>query len=145
MLRQAIAYERDFNLWLEQTVALLKARDFDALDLDHLIDELESMSKRDRREISNRLKVLLIHLLKWRYQPEKQTRSWDMTIWNNRQEIEQILEDSPSLRSYPVDILEKIYASARQGAAKETGLLISYFPDGCPFTIQDILDPDFMP
>lgn len=136
-------YDQDFNLWIEQTVDLLKARRFDQLDIENLIDELESMSKRDRREIVSRLKVLLLHLLKWRYQPGQRSNSWRSSIWNNREEISQILKDSPSLRNYPSTVMAKAYASARQGAAIETGLALETFPDISPFTVDEILDPDF--
>ncbi len=138
----SVQYDQDFNLWIKQTVDLLKSQRFDELDIENLIDELESMSKRDQREILSRLTVLLIHRLKRKYQPDRQTRSWDITIWNNRQEIEQIVEDSPSLRSYPAAVLDKAYTAARRGAVKETGLPLSTFPERCPFTIEQTLDEE---
>lgn len=138
-----VRYEEDFNLWTEQMVELLRSRRFEELDIDNLIDELESMSKRDKREVVSRLKLILMHLLKWNYQPNQWSASWE-TIRNNREEIAQILQDSPSLKSYPATVLEQAYASARKNAASETGLPIETFPD-CPFALAEILNEDFLP
>lgn len=138
-----VRYEEDFNLWTEQMVELLRSRRFEELDIDNLIDELESMSKRDRREILSRLKLILMHLLKWNYQPSQRSASWE-TIRNNREEIAQILQDSPSLKSYPETVLAQAYTSACNNAASETGLPIETFPD-CPFAIAEILNEDFLP
>ncbi len=140
-----VSYEEDFNLWTEQMVELLRARRFEELDIDNLLNELESMSKRDKREIVSRLKLILMHLLKWSYQPDQRGASWETTIRNNREEIVQILQDSPSLKSYVVTVLEQAYASARKNAASETGLLIGEFPENCPFAIAEILNEDFLP
>lgn len=141
----SVSYDEDFNRWVEQTIDLLKARRFEELDIDNLIDELEGMSKRDRREILSRLKVLLMHLLKWQYQPSQRSASWETTIRNNREEVAQILQDSPSLNTYPALVLAQAYRSARQNAASETGLPIATFPEDCSFTIASILDNDFSP
>jgi Domain of unknown function DUF29 len=138
-------YEQDFNLWLEQTVALLKARRFGELDLELLIDELESVAKRDKREMLSRLDVILMHLLKWQYQPNCRTVSWESSIQNNRKEILRLIEDSPSLKSYPVEILSKAYQSARKDAARETQLPQDTFPMDCPFSINEALSDTFWP
>jgi hypothetical protein len=140
-----VCYEEDFNLWTEQTVELLRARRFEELDIDNLIAELESMSKRDKREILSKLKLILMHLLKWNYQPSQQSSSSETTIRNNREEIAQILQDSPSLKSYPETVLAQAYASDRKNAASETGLPIETFPESCPFAIAEILNEDFLP
>jgi hypothetical protein len=137
--KSTIRYEEDYNLWLDQTITALRAGRFEELDVNALIDELESMSKRDKREVLSRLKVLLMHLLKWQYQSNKRTASWEITIRNNREEIQQILLDSPSLKSYPALVLEQAYISARQNASTETGLPISTFPETCPYAIAEIL------
>jgi hypothetical protein len=140
-----ISYDRDFNLWLEQTVNLLKIGRFDELDLDNLVNELESMSRRDKREIQSRLKILLMHLLKWQYQPEQRSLSWRSSIQNNRTEIRLIIEDSPSLKDYPLAVLDRAYIPARRDAAAETELSLELFPVICPFAISEILDEDFFP
>lgn len=140
-----ISYDRDFNLWIEQTVDLLKRGQFEALDIDNLVDELESMSKRDKREILSRLNVILMHLLKWKYQPSQRSLSWESSIQNNRQEIWSIIEDSPSLKSYPETVLDKAYQAALKGAARETQLSIDTFSVSCPFSVDEILNEDFFP
>jgi hypothetical protein len=143
--KHSVRYDEDFNGWIEETIALLKAKRFEEVDVDHLIDELESMSKRDKREILSRLKVLLMHLLKWKYQPSHRSASWEITIRNNREEIAQILQDSPSLRSYPSEVLVQAYDSARRNAASETGLAIASVPEKCPFAMTDIFNESFLP
>jgi hypothetical protein len=140
-----ISYDQDFNLWIEQTVALLKVGRFDELDVENLVDELESMSRRDRREILSRLDVLLMHLLKWQYQPNHRSASWESNIQNNRKEIGRIIEDSPSLKRYPETILDKAYLAACKDAARETRLPLERFPMNCPFAIHEALDETFWP
>jgi hypothetical protein len=110
-----------------------------------LVDELENMSKRDKREILSRLKSLLMHLLKWKYQPQKRSGSWESSIRTNRDEIAQILIDSPSLKNYPVQVLDQAYPLARKNAASETGLALTFFPETCPFSIEDVLNQEFWP
>jgi hypothetical protein len=143
LIKPLVSYDLDFNLWLSQTVELLRAGRWAELDLENLIDELESMSKRDKREILSRLKVLLMHLLKWKYQPDRRTNSWRATIRENREEIAQILEDSPSLKDYPAVVLDKAYRSARASAADETGIELEIFPEICPFSIEAVLEEEF--
>jgi Domain of unknown function DUF29 len=143
LIHSSLQYDQDFNLWIDQTVALLKEGRFEELDLENLIDELESMSKRDRREVLSRLKIVLMHLLKWKYQPDQRSGSWESSIRNNRDEIAQILMDSPSLKFYPQDVLEQAYAIARKNAASETDLSLTVFPEICPFSGEEVLDEDF--
>jgi hypothetical protein len=140
-----VGYDQDFNLWLEQTVDLLKTKQFEALDIENLVDELESMSSRDKREILSRLKIVLLHLLKWKYQPQKQCGSWQSSIRTNRDEIAQILIDSPSLKNYPGQVLDSAYPISRKNAASETGLALNVFPESCPFSIAQVLDEEFWP
>ena len=138
-------YETDFNLWIEQTVKQLKTGQLNELDLTNLIEEIDSMGRSDKREIRNRLEVLIMHLLKWQYQPEKQTVSWTSTINEQRRAIRRILKDSPSLKPYLRDNLNECYQEARKDAAKETKLLILIFPVDCPFSPEQILDSDYFP
>ncbi len=140
-----VTYAKDFNLWIENTIGLLKAKDFAALDIENLIDELESMSKRDKREILSRLDVILMHLLKWQYQFSNRSASWESSIQNNRKEIGRVIEDSPSLGDYPSGVLDKAYQSARKDAARETRLPLETFPIHCPFTSEEVLNEAFWP
>ena len=138
-------YSTDFNLWTEQTIAALKSGDLQALDLDNLIEEIEAMTRSDKREIFNRLKVLITHLLKCQYQPQKKTNSWIKTINEQRDQIELVLADSPSLRPYLTSKLGEIYKKAKRDAVTETKLTPETFPTDCPFTEEQILDSEYFP
>ena len=136
-------YSTDFNLWTEQTIAALKSGDLQALDLDNLIEEIEAMTRSDKREIFNRLKVLIMHLLKCQYQ--KKTNSWIKTINEQRDQIELVLADSPSLRPYLTSKLGEIYKKSKRDAVTETKLTPETFPTDCPFTEEQILDSEYFP
>ncbi|MCW5696298.1 MAG: DUF29 domain-containing protein [Bauldia sp.] len=138
-------YERDLYAWTREQAQLLREQRFDELDLSNLIDEVESVGGSEKREIRNRLAILLAHLLKWRFQPGARSNGWRGTIRDQRKEIEAILEDSPSLRAYPGQVLARCYLSGHLRASEETGIDFTLFPDECPFTIEQVLDPDFLP
>jgi len=138
-------YDTDFNQWIEETAKTLKAGNFQALDLENLIEEIESMTRSDKREIVNRLKVLIMHLLKLKYQPNKKTRSWQTTINEQRDQIELVLEDSPSLKPYLALKLDDCYKKAKRDAIAETNLPSSAFPPECPFTQEQILTAGWFP
>lgn len=137
-------YERDFSLWVEDTVAKLKTRKFDELDLDNLIEEIDSLGKRDKRELRNRLDVLLNHLLKRCYIPSPENyRGWELTIREQRKQVQRLLEESPSLRNYLFEIFAEIWnvalAEAKQDYPKVN------FPDEWQFSrdIDAILSEEF--
>lgn len=138
-------YDKDFYLWIEETVKQLKNKQFEQLDIDNLIEELNSMERREKREIKNRLIVLLVHLLKWQYQPNKRSNSWRYNIIEQRRQIRFLLEDSPSLKPYYQEGLTIAYQFARQDAANETNLSLNIFPINSPFTAEKILNDDFLP
>jgi len=138
-------YDTDFNLWIEQTVHQLKQGNLQSLDLENLIEEIESMGRSDKREVKNRLIVLIAHLLKWRYQPEKRSNSWTATINEQRRQLELITSDSPSLKPFLLDNFPDCYQVARRDATKETSLPPSNFPTDCPFSLGEILDGEFFP
>jgi hypothetical protein len=121
----------------------------DQLDRVHLLEELEGMSRSERRQLRNRLIVLVQHLLKMRYQPHYQrgrrSRSWDVTIITQRVDIKLLLKESPSLRPTLAATLDDIYANARREAARETGLDIDNFPEQSPFTLEQVLDDEWWP
>ncbi len=138
-------YEQDFYLWLNETAQKLKDKDFEAIDLDHLIEEIESMGRSEKRELSSRLIILMFHLLKWKYQPSHRSSSWENSIDEQRNALALILEDSPSLKNLIEGEIEKRYLTACKRASKETRLPINTFPVHCPFTVTEILDFDFYP
>lgn len=138
-------YDQDFNQWLEITANLLKQKKFKALDLENLIIEIESMGKSNKRELKSRLIILIMHLLKWKYQPEKRSQSWLSTINEQRLQIELLLEQNPSLKPQIQPIIEKYYSKARKIASQETNLNLSLFPSEIPFNTNSILESDFFP
>jgi hypothetical protein len=143
--RNAPAYEDDFVAWLEDQAGRARRGDIEGLDLENIAEELEGMARSDRREIRNRLAVLLTHLLKYRYQPRRRLSAWLGTIGEQRSRIATVIDDSPSLRAFPHSVLDKCYAEARSRAAVETGLPESDFSEHCPFTVEEVLDPRWLP
>ena len=139
------SYEQDFYAWSHEQAELLRARRYGELDVDHLMEELESMGARERRELVNRLKVLLAHLLKWQLQPYRQSRSWAATIKEQRLSIQDLLDDNPSLCGILDEQVTKAYRLARLLAVKETDMEESTFPEICPFSWDEISDEDFFP
>jgi hypothetical protein len=141
----SVLYETDFAQWLDQTAQLLKERRFDELDLDNLVEEIEALNRSEKREVESRLEVLLMHLLKWHYQPEHQSRSWKSTIHEQRRQLLRLLKDSPSLKNHLAKEFDECYAIAREKAAEETTIFLENFPEQCPYAIVDVLSPDFLP
>ena len=138
-------YQTDFYSWTQEQARLLRERRFDDLDLDNLVDEVASVGASEKREIRRRLKVLIAHLLKWRFQPGLRGNSWRRTIRQQRDTIADIVETSPSLRSYVLQAIPAAYNGATVTAAEETGLAIGIFPAECPFDADEILNPEFFP
>lgn len=139
-------YETDYQQWIETTLQHLREQNFNQLDLEHLIEEIEAMGKSDKRELQNRLIILLMHLLEWKYQPENQSNSWSATIDEQRRQILFIFEDSPSLeKSYLATVFDKCYLMARKSASKETKLPLDAFPESCSLSQAEIFDLDFYP
>ena len=138
-------YNQDFFEWTQCNAALLRAGRFDQADIEHVAEEIEDMGNRDWRELFSRLQVLVVHLLKWQAQPEMRSPSWEDTIETQRDEIALLLQDAPSLRNHAAQVLPRLYPKAAHRAARETKLPNSAFREGCPWTIDQILDPGFLP
>ena len=145
MPRNAIAYDEDFFAWTEEQARLLRAGQFSQLDVENIAEEMEDMGRSIRRELRNRLAALTMHLLKWQYQPGHRSRSWSITIREQRQQIAELLDESPSLKPALAQGSAKIYKLAVTKALGETGLSEATFPDECPFTPDQILAEDFLP
>jgi len=138
-----MSYQSDLYEWTREQADALRRRASNMLDWDNLAGEIESLGASQRSEIRSRLKILLVHLLKWKCQPEGRCGSWRGSIREAREQIEDVLGDNPSLRTYPAECLAKAYGRARLRALDETGLL--RLPEACPWTIDDILADDFLP
>ena len=136
-------YEQDFFLWTQQMAIALREGQLDQLDLENLAEEIESVGRSEKRELISRLRVLLIHLLKWQFQSERRSHSWQSTITEQRIQLELVLEDSPSLKGLVPNLLKGAYQQARVKAADETQLAIATFPEHCPYALADILRSDF--
>ena len=131
-------YERDFSQWAETMADLLAAGDFAALDIENLVEEVRDLSKRERDRLLSSLRLIVHDLLKWDYQPQRRSRSWQGTVERERANIELYLKDSPSLKRYLTDeSLAKIYPTARADGFRETGL---NFPAECPYRIDEVLN-----
>lgn len=138
-------YERDFYAWTQQQAALFQAEELEKLDLPNLFEEIEAMGRSQRKEVTSRLIVLLMQLLKLRYQKRKHPNSWRNIIRTQRREIELELSDSPSLRRLVPEIVDQVYPRARKDAAAETGLALATFPEVCLWSVEQILDADWLP
>jgi len=141
----AEVYEHDFHRWLTANVEIIRWGELSDIDAEHIAEELEAMSKRERRELVSRLTVLLAHLLKWEFQPTHRSRSWRNTLTVQRGELADLLEDSPSLSAELEQYIDRAYARARLLAEDETGLDTDAFPTECPYALEAILDPAFLP
>ena len=141
----ASLYDEDFAVWTAETARLLRAGRFDEVDIEHVAEEIEDMGKRDKRELHSRLTVLILHLLKWKWQPEKKSASWGSTIVTQRAELRRLFKQSPSLKAMVHEAIENVYSDVMDGATAETGLPARTFPRKCPFTSDQILDRDFLP
>jgi hypothetical protein len=131
-------YDTDETAWLEHMAALASDGDVASLDLVHLSEYLTDMAKRDKREVLSRLVTLLVHSLKWEHQPEKRSRSWELTIQEQREDLQDLLE-SRVLRNHAQEELATAYRKAVRRAAVETELLEKSFPDECPYTLERII------
>jgi Domain of unknown function DUF29 len=138
-------YDTDFYAWTQAQAAALQAKDWAALDLDHLAEEVEDLGKRDRRAVESYLEVILLHLLKWAYQPERRGRSWQKSLLQARHRLAKLLRENPSLVSQVPGFLEEGYPYARRLAQVETGLPLTTFPEACPWQVAQVLDEDFWP
>lgn len=138
-------YLADFNAWIDQTAQLLREHHWHEIDMEHLIEEIEDLGKSERRGIASQLIRLLLHLLKWQYQPQCRSDSWLDSITDARTQIELAIKDSPSLKNYPAEQLEESYQRARRQAAKQTSMHVSMFPEECPYPLGAVLDEDWLP
>ena len=138
-------YEHDIHAWTQQTAELLKQGRFQEVDIEHLVEELESMARRDRQALVSRLKILLAHLLKWQYQPAHRSSSWRGSILEQRLRIRDLLLDCPSLKPFLAEAATAAYGDGVRLASKETGLPLALFPEILPYALDPMLDDDWLP
>ncbi|MCL4461335.1 MAG: DUF29 domain-containing protein [Nitrospirae bacterium] len=148
-------YNSDFYEWALTNAHLLRKGLISEIDFQHIADELEDMGQKEKRELKSQLRRLIVHLLKWRFQPEKRTirlsdsnienRSWRDSIINSRREIEDILESSPSLKRTIPSLVENLYPKCIESAIQETGLKPDVFPEKFPFSQEELLSEQFWP
>jgi hypothetical protein len=138
-------YERDFYLWLEQQAGLLREGRLSELDVANLLEEIESMGRKDKKAIKSNLVIVLLHLLKHEFQPKRRSRSWLDSILEHRQRLRDDLAESPSLRGHLETVYPDAYADARARAITQTGLSERAVPRTSPYTLEEVLDPQFLP
>ncbi len=138
-------YDRDFYAWSRQQAELLRAGKLGQADIEHIAEEIDSMGRAEKRELISRLDVLLLHLIKWRYQPGKRGPSWKASIRAQRNRLAYHLDDNPSLKPLLPQALASAYRSARLDAIAETGLAGTALPDTCPWMAEEVLDEGFWP
>jgi hypothetical protein len=138
-------YETDFYAWANEQAALLRAGKLNDADIAHIAEEIESMGRTEKRELVNRLEVLLMHLLKWKFQPVLRGRSWQLTIKEQRNRTADHLSDNPSLKGKLNEAMTSAYRDARLMAAKETAIDEDGFPAVCPWTFEQAMDANFWP
>jgi len=144
-LAQTTLYETDFYGWIQQQAARLRSRNINGLDFDNLVEEIESMGRSEKRELESRLELLLMHLLKWVYQPQRRGSSWEATIVEQRDRLADHLRDNPSLKSLVPEIYDRTYRYAVTLAVKETGMGRPTFPATCPWSFDEAMDDGFWP
>lgn len=136
-------YERDYYLWIEDVLKKIQEKRWDEMDWENLWEEIDDMGKSQKQRLTSNLRILLMHLLKWEFQPQKRTNSWKSTIIEHRRRILEQLESSPSLKNLLNSNLEATYQKARKDASLETNLALNTFPSECPYTIKRILAEDW--
>ena len=138
-----VDYNFDFYQWTQQQADFLRNRQTESIDWENLAEEIADMGRSEKRQLESRLEVLIMHLLKWQFQPNLRSRSWQLTIKEQRLRLDKLLKENPSLKSSLADVKEKIYPLAIISAEKETGLAL--FPETCPYDLTEILSSEFLP
>ncbi|UFP95004.1 DUF29 domain-containing protein [Gloeobacter morelensis] len=141
--RRARSYEGDFHAWTVEQAAALKARQWDRLDIENLAEEIASLGRAERRELESRLAVLIAHLLKWQFQNERRSNSWQATIDEQRDQIAGLLTEQPSLQPYLDAAFAKAWRSGVRLAVRDTNLPYGHFPADCPYAPAEALSLEF--
>lgn len=136
-------HEHDFYAWTQEQAHLLKTGQLHQLDWQNIAEEIEDMGRSEKRQLESRLEILITHLLKWQFQPNLRSRSWQLTLKEQRLRLEKLLQKNPSLQPDLTEVIEEVYPLAAISAERETGL--SVFPETCPYSLTEILSSEFLP
>ena len=143
MKKYSDLYEKDFYAWTFKNAELLRLKKFDELDIENIAEEIESMGRSEKRQLLNRLSLLLAHLLKWQFQSSMRTNTWKLTIKEQRRQLNKLLKENPSLKSKIERNLKEAYESAIIMASRETGIIEEDFITPCPYSLKDCLDVNY--
>jgi len=136
-------YHTDFHAWAFEQARRIRAGE--AVDIENVAEELEDLGRSEQDKLESYLRVLMIHLLKWQFQPSHRSRSWELTIKEQRRRVARVLRDNPSLKSLLAESLVEAYALAILGASRETGLEETAFPAVCPYSLEQMLTEPLKP
>jgi hypothetical protein len=141
------SYESDVVAWAKEQAEMIRSGRFDKLDLKNIAEEIEDVGKSEQRELASRMAVLLAHILKWKFQPQKRSVSWTLTIKEQRRLLVRRVQKTPSLSPMLSDPewIDEIWVDAKALAEKETGLDIGTYPEVCPWPMANVLAPDWLP
>lgn len=139
------AYDLDLHAWAHAQADALRRRSANEVDWENVAEEIESLGRQTLAELTNRLEVLIVHLLKWSSQPTLQGSSWMFTIKDQRARIPRLVKKNPSLKAVQDEAFLEAYEDARRSASRETGLVEQTFPEAPPFTLDEVLDSHFWP
>lgn len=139
------AYDQDFHAWALSQAEAIRRRSFNELDWENLAEEVESLGRQQRSELRSRYEVLLMHLLKGIVQEDWRSRSWELTVREQRTKIQRHLDENPSLKSVHGELFDQAYQTARLVAARETGIALSQFPETPPFSVDQAIDETWLP
>ncbi|ACK72477.1 protein of unknown function DUF29 [Gloeothece citriformis PCC 7424] len=145
-MKSQTLYDKDFNLWIETTLTQIKERNFESVDWENVLEELESLGKQQKRELENRLIILLEHLLKltyWEVEKNHNERGWLGTIVEQRKQILKLIKNNPSLKPFLNEVYENCYTDARDLAIVKTGLDQEIFPIQPILTLEELLNESF--
>ncbi len=140
-----VSYEQDFYSWTQEQVNLLKHGRFSELDVENLIEEVETMGRSEKRELESRLTVLLLHLLKWKYQEVRRGRSWQLSIDEQRIQFCKTLKENPGLKPKLDEIVKDAYKLAVIQASRETKISKTVFPESCPWSLAQFIEEEYYP
>ena len=138
--KRSRAYRDDLFGWVEDQIALLKAGNLSEIDAENIADELKDVGSEQYDKLESAIRIVLVHLLKWDYQPERRSRSWSLSVHEHRRRIERVLKKNPSLKSSIDEAIDEAYEDAVGDAKRESGLPTDIFPSICPYIWDEILN-----